>query len=81
MQKINSTYCGKINYFCKNKPTMSDSKKSNEIRIKNVVPAIKQQIENIAAHQGIPVSSFLKPHLRTIVDSYPDKLKQAPNKD
>lgn len=51
-----------------------------EIRIPNVNPSLKRDLENIAANIGIGVTALLKSDLRKIVDSYPPEMKK-PNKD
>lgn len=47
----------------------------NEIRIVVVQPEIKSDLENIAYNKGISLSSFLKPLLREIRDSFPDHMR------
>lgn len=56
------------------------NKHKNEIRIQNVNNKVFEEINNIAKNQGITLAAFMKPELRKIVDSYPDKLKQPPLK-
>jgi len=52
----------------------------NEIRIFNVPPALKKELENIAKHSGIPLPQLLKPKLRDIANSYPDFMRTSPPK-
>ncbi len=54
------------------------SKHKNEIRIQHVNDKTFKELHNIAGNQGVSLASLLKPKLREIADSYPDKLKQPP---
>lgn len=56
------------------------NKHKNEIRIQNVNNKVFEEINNIAENLGVTLAAFMKPELRKIVDSYPDKLKQPPLK-
>lgn len=49
-----------------------------EIRIKGVPCVIHQQIKNIAKYEGMEISTFLRPKLRDIANSYPDDIKNPP---
>ena len=51
------------------------------IVIKNVNPDLKRELENISGNQGIPLSSFLKPKLREIRDSFPPEMRAKKNLD
>jgi hypothetical protein len=57
------------------------NKELEELRITGVNPKLKDELNNIAANQGINLTSFLKPKLREIADSYPEKMKQKPAED
>lgn len=51
-----------------------------ELRIQGVSNKTKQEIKNIADNEGIGLSEFMRPHLRKIIDSYPEeKRKPKPN--
>lgn len=47
-----------------------------ELRIQGVSNKTKQEIQNIADNIGIGLSEFLRPKLRDIVESYPEKMRQ-----
>ncbi len=53
----------------------------SEIRINGVSPDLHIQLINIAKHLGIPFSSWIKPKLREIADSYPDDMKKPIKKE
>ena len=53
---------------------------TGEIRIRYVSKKIITDLSNIADNIGVSVANFLKPKLREIADSYPDKMKE-PKKD
>jgi len=50
--------------------------KQGELRIYGVGKRTKQELKNIASHLDCTVSTFLKPHLRTIIDSYPESKRK-----
>jgi len=50
-----------------------------EIKITNVPPTVKEQLENIADHMGVETGSFLKTELRHIIDRYPEKMRLPKN--
>ena len=53
------------------------SNKRNEIRIRDVNPALIEDLNNIAKNQGFgSTTQFLKVQLRKIRDSYPDRFRQ-----
>lgn len=61
---------------------MSKSKDDRgEVRIYGVPDATVQAIQNISDNLGVTASSFLKPHIKSIVDSQPDSLKRPREKD
>ena len=49
-----------------------------EIRVKGVSEKTKTDIVNIAKNSGVTISQLLKPKIREIADSYPDKMRQPP---
>jgi hypothetical protein len=49
-----------------------------ELRIYGVANIIYDQISNIAANSGVGMSALLKPHLRKIIDSYPEHMRRTP---
>jgi len=49
--------------------------KNNEIRITSVPPKIKEDLKNIAKNEGISLAHLLKPKLREIRDSYPERMR------
>lgn len=51
---------------------------TNEIRCRGISPILEEQLNNIAGNLGITLTQFLKPKLREIADSYPDKMKSPP---
>ncbi len=53
-------------------------KRNPELRVMGVSPKTKIEINNIAKNFNMTTSSFLKQKLREIVDSYPERLRQAP---
>lgn len=53
-------------------------KKNPYIKITHVSPKVHEEIKNIADNVGVSVSSFLKPKLREIADSYPEKMRKPP---
>lgn len=61
---------------------MSDSTSSprKDIKITNVNSDVHRQLTNISKNMSIDMSQLLKPHLHTIVESYPEKLRK-PAKD
>ena len=52
----------------------------NRIVIESVPGNLKEELINIADHLGNDLSSFLKPHLRKIIESYPAEYR-LPFKD
>jgi len=51
------------------------------IEISNVSPEVKRDLTNIAKNEGVSLAQFLKPKLREIRDSYPEKMRQDKSKD
>jgi hypothetical protein len=51
-----------------------------ELRIQGVSNKTKEEIQNIADNEGIGLSEFMRPHLRKIIDSYPEH-KRKPKPD
>ena len=50
-----------------------------EIRIYGVPAPIHEQLRNIAKNEGAnDLSALLKPHLRKIVESYPERMRLPP---
>jgi len=67
----------------KKKQVMSDHSilvHTQEIRIPNVKPSVKRDLENVAANMGVGLSTFLKSELSKIADSY-SKENKTPIKD
>ena len=58
---------------------MAKSKK--EIRIRGVSEKMHEELHNIADNIGVPFPLFIKPELRKICESYPDKMKKPYKKD
>jgi hypothetical protein len=55
---------------------------SPEIRITGVPADIHSQLHNIAKNEGHNnLSAILRPHLRKIVESYPEKMRNPPRED
>jgi hypothetical protein len=54
----------------------ADKNKHYEIRIKVVSKTLHDELISIAKHHSVCVSSFLKPKIREIVDSYPDRIRK-----
>lgn len=52
-----------------------------DIKITNVPPDVAKELKNIADNEGVPFSSFLKPKLREIRDSYPKDMRTPKKKD
>lgn len=52
-------------------------RKDPEIEINDVSPQLYEELINICAHLRIPLSSMLKPELRKIAESYPEKMKKT----
>ena len=55
-------------------------RKRNDFVITQLPDELRNDLKNIAANNGIPLSTMLKPHLRDIRDSYPEHLRK-PKKD
>jgi len=56
------------------------SKGRVELLITNVNPDIKRQLKNVAKYeQNSGVSEFIRPHLRKVLERYPDDIKNPPN--
>lgn len=53
-------------------------KRGPELRINVGSPKTRRDLINIAKNFNVTLSEFLRPKLREIADSYPDRLKQAP---
>lgn len=53
--------------------------KEYRIQIRYYNAGIYDHLKNIAKNTGITLSSLIKTHLRSIVDSYPEHMKK-PNK-
>ncbi len=49
-----------------------------ELRVRGVSDKIRNDLINIAKNHGTTLSDFLKPKLREIADSYPEKMKTPP---
>lgn len=47
-----------------------------ELRIQGVSEKTKQEIINIADNVGVGISELLRPKLREIIESYPEKFRQ-----
>jgi hypothetical protein len=52
-----------------------------ELRITGVPEEILDQLHNIAKNEGNNLSAILKPHLRKIVESYPERMRRPPQND
>lgn len=50
----------------------------NEIRLRGVSEKLIEDLSNISKNLGITISQMLKPKIREIVESYPEKMKQKP---
>jgi len=61
---------------------MADEKsdQGKEIRIPGVPPSLYEEIRNISTHMGVTMPQLLRPKLREIADSYPQKYRQEPDK-
>lgn len=53
----------------------SEKKKYSDLRIRSVNQQVRDEIKNIAQNEGQTISSFLKPHLRKIAESYPPQMR------
>lgn len=61
---------------------MSKTKdKIEEVRIYGVSANVAEELQNIADHNRITLSSFLKPELRKIRDSYPEYMRHPKKKE
>lgn len=56
-----------------------EAERQNEIRIRDISPSVKQDLDNIASNMGVTLSQLMRPKLREIADSYPDHLKRQPD--
>lgn len=54
---------------------------AKEVRVRGVNNQIVDDLEAIAKNLGITVTALLKPKLREIRDSYPEKMRIPPPKD
>lgn len=52
------------------------SELDTELRIKGVSTKTKEEVMNIAGHLGITMSAFLKPKLKEIINTYPEKMRE-----
>lgn len=57
---------------------MSNKRNYAEVRLRGVSPQLLEALVNISKNLGVSLTDMLKPKLREIADSYPDKLKQPP---
>lgn len=60
-------------------PTKKSKKEVSELIISNVPEILLAPINNVADNMGITMNEFLKPHIRKIIDSYPEYLKKEPS--
>lgn len=59
---------------------MSEKQTRNpELRIQGVSATTHDQLKNIAKNSGVTISAFLRPKLKDILNSYPDRMKQPPS--
>lgn len=49
-----------------------------EIRVRGVSPQLHDDLINISRNEGRSLSDILKPKLREVADSYPERMKQPP---
>lgn len=63
-----------------NEMATTKKKGEDEIRVRGVSPKLVTELNNIANNIGISLTQMLKPKLREISDSYPEKMKE-PLKD
>jgi hypothetical protein len=53
----------------------------SEIKITNVPNSLKTELTNIAKNHGVELGSWLKPKLRELANTYPQRMREAPSKD
>jgi len=52
------------------------AKKKDEVRVRGVSLQLAEELNNIADNIGITLTAFLKPKLREIANSYPEKMRK-----
>jgi hypothetical protein len=62
------------------KPT-PDKSRNPELRIYGVAEVVHDSLINISDNIGISFSDFMKPHLRKIMEEYPEHMKKPKPKD
>lgn len=57
-------------------PDTNKYKRKPELRIQGVSTKTHNELKNIADNVGVNLSELLRPKLREIIESYPEKMRQ-----
>lgn len=61
-------------------PKNKKIKENNHLEIRNIPRETLEPLNNIAKHLGVTMTEFLKPHMRKIIDKYPEYKNSKSNK-
>lgn len=59
----------------------NNNENTTYINVTNVSKVVKEELESISKHTGIPMASLIKPKLRELVNSYPPEFRVPPIKE
>lgn len=54
---------------------MENKDNARELRIYGVPASTAKEVKNIARNLGVKVSDFMKPHIKKIVQEYPENMR------
>ncbi len=60
---------------------MEKKENPRELRVYGLPANLSTEVKNIAQNLGVKMSDFMKPHIKKIVESYPESMRIARDKD